>query len=319
MEIYYTIIIPHKNIPDLLKRCLRSIPMRNDLEVIVVDDNSDPSKVDFKHFPGLERPDTIVIFDKSGKGAGHARNLGIQRARGKKLLFADADDYFNYCLNRLLDQYKDDSSDIVFFKASSQDSETYLNANRDETINYFVDQYVHGNAIYENYLRFEFGMPWCKIVDKQMVYNNHITFEETPFHNDTRFGYLIGYYAKSIKADIHAIYCVTDRPNSIIKNYDRSKALIRISVFARKENFLHSHHIAFDDWYQYHIITLADLKNNAPEIYEKGLDVVSQRGLDKRDIAKRVETFIAEKEKAERHTKLYQRITKCLGFEIRKV
>jgi hypothetical protein len=41
--------------------------------------------------------------------------------------------------------------------------------------------------------------------------------------------------------------------------------------------------------------------------------------LDKRDIAKRVETFIAEKEKAERHTKLYQRITKFLGFEIRKV
>ena len=92
--INYSIIIPHKNIPKLLQRCLNSIPQRDDLEIIVVDDNSDPSIVDFGQFPGAGRSDVSFFFDKSGKGAGRARNIGLQHAQGKWLLFADADDFF---------------------------------------------------------------------------------------------------------------------------------------------------------------------------------------------------------------------------------
>lgn len=40
MQINYSIIIPHYGIPELLGRCLRSIPERDDIQVIVVDDNS---------------------------------------------------------------------------------------------------------------------------------------------------------------------------------------------------------------------------------------------------------------------------------------
>jgi len=38
--INYTVIIPHYNIPELLRRCLKSIPCRDDVQVIVVDDCS---------------------------------------------------------------------------------------------------------------------------------------------------------------------------------------------------------------------------------------------------------------------------------------
>ena len=69
MKHYYNIIIPHKNTPKLLKRCLDSIPQRDDLHIIVVDDNSDPNKVDFEHFPGLDRDDVEVFFTKEGKGS----------------------------------------------------------------------------------------------------------------------------------------------------------------------------------------------------------------------------------------------------------
>ena len=40
-EINYSIIIPHKNSTVLLERCLKSIPCRKDVQVIVVDDNSE--------------------------------------------------------------------------------------------------------------------------------------------------------------------------------------------------------------------------------------------------------------------------------------
>lgn len=43
----FTIIIPHKDIPDLLMRCLKSIPVSEDIQVIVVDDNSSEADVIF--------------------------------------------------------------------------------------------------------------------------------------------------------------------------------------------------------------------------------------------------------------------------------
>ena len=45
--INFSFIIPHKNTPDLLQKCLDSIPRRDDVQIIVVDDNSDADKVDF--------------------------------------------------------------------------------------------------------------------------------------------------------------------------------------------------------------------------------------------------------------------------------
>src|SRR5574344_311021 len=92
--INYTIIIPHKNTTDLLRKCIDSIPKRNDVQVIIVDDNSDADKVDFEHFPGLNEERTEVYFTKEGKGAGYARNIGLQYAIGKWVVFVDADDYF---------------------------------------------------------------------------------------------------------------------------------------------------------------------------------------------------------------------------------
>ena len=118
----YSIIIPHKNAPALLARCVASIPQRDDVQIIVVDDNSDPDIVDFDNFPITNDDHTIVIFDKSCGGAGRARNIGMAEASGEKFIFADADDFFNYCINEVLEEYKNDKTDIVFFNASSCDS-----------------------------------------------------------------------------------------------------------------------------------------------------------------------------------------------------
>ena len=50
MEMNFTIIIPHFNTPTLLLRLINSIPEHDDLELIIVDDNSDPTVVDFDNF-----------------------------------------------------------------------------------------------------------------------------------------------------------------------------------------------------------------------------------------------------------------------------
>jgi len=56
MEPNFSIIIPHYNIPDLLMRCLKSIPVCGDIQVIVVDDNSPDAATYLERFPELSRP-----------------------------------------------------------------------------------------------------------------------------------------------------------------------------------------------------------------------------------------------------------------------
>ena len=116
--INYSIIIPHKNIPDLLQRCLDSIPRRDDIQIIIVDDNSNPQKVDFENFPGLGDPCVEVYFTKEGKGAGYARNVGLKYAKGKWLFFADSDDTYTSSFSKFLTDSKDLVADVVYFKAN---------------------------------------------------------------------------------------------------------------------------------------------------------------------------------------------------------
>ena len=100
MNINYSFIIPHKNCPDLLQRCVDSIPERDDVQIIVVDDNSDSNKK-----PALkERKNLqIILLDAAqSKGAGRARNVGLEHAKGKWLVFSDSDDFF---VNNLSDLF----------------------------------------------------------------------------------------------------------------------------------------------------------------------------------------------------------------------
>lgn len=210
-NINYTFIIPHKNIPDLLQRCLNSIPRREDIQIIVVDDNSDPDKVDFEHFPGVGEPCVEVYFTKEGKGAGYARNVGLKHAKGKWLLFADADDYFKN-VDILLDKCKYSVEDIIFFNS--------LSVNTINKLTSFGDQINNAMSAYpdeklKNYLRFYCGVPWCKVVNRNLLEKHKIFFDEIPKHNDTMFSLKVGYYASNIGIDKNIYYVNCCRSNSI--------------------------------------------------------------------------------------------------------
>ena len=217
-EINYSIIIPHKNIPDLLQRCLASIPRREDVQIIVVDDNSDPDKVDFEHFPGLGDPFVEVVFTKEGKGCGYARNVGLSRARGKWLLFADADDFYNYCINDILDEYVNSDADIVYFKWNSLDSATYTTTYRCIHFNAYINYWFYSPHKADTLLRYKHPSACGKLFKKELVHKNSILFDEVSIYDDVTFAYLSGYYANSIKADARALYCVTVRQGSILRS-----------------------------------------------------------------------------------------------------
>lgn len=211
----YSIIIPHKNIPDLLQRCLDSIPLRDDVQVIIVDDNSDPEKVDFEHFPGLTRPNTEVYFDKTGRGAGRARNIGLDHVLGQWILFTDADDFYTEKVSELLDLYKDSQSDIIFFKHKNVvSSDISQEGNRC----YYFNEIIDGDLPTEEkerLLRCRHNTPWSKIYKSSFIKNLGIRYEEIPFSNDIFFNVSAGCLAQRIEISKHTLYVLTNRDGSL--------------------------------------------------------------------------------------------------------
>ena len=241
----FSIIIPHYDIPGLLMRCLKSIPVSEDIQVIVVDDNSPDADKYLEKYPELSRPYLEFIRAPKNGGAGYARNIGLDHAKGKWLLFADADDYFNDGITDILDEYSNTPFDIVFFNANVVDSETLLPTKRGTTLREVIKEYnKHHDVRVFQYL---FGEPWCKLVRRDIIMNHHIRFDEIKIHNDTKYSYLVGYYARQVKYDNRALYSVTNRAGSVSKMLTDENWGIRTRVFAEKNRFLADHGIPFFD------------------------------------------------------------------------
>lgn len=200
-EFNYSFIIPHKNCPDLLQRCVNSIPERDDVQVIVVDDNSDEGKKpSLKERKNLQ----IILLDATqSKGAGRARNVGLEHAEGKWLLFADADDYYTEGFIDILDRYIDKDLEIVYFDAykSSDDGRS--------------PKYVDKTRCSLNEVKYKHRQPWNKLFNHKFIKHNNLLYEEVVCGNDMRFVILAGLKAKKVALEHSALYVYAYNPESI--------------------------------------------------------------------------------------------------------
>lgn len=233
-EINYSIIIPHKNIPKLLQRCLDSIPQRSDIQIIVVDDNSNLENINLPNFPGLHKKGTNVYFTKEGKGAGYARNVGLEHATGKWLLFADADDFFYKDFITKCDAYRDSNYDIIYFNLNSVDSDTLEPS---ENRLPYLERLLQNNDT-EN-LRYRSAVPYGKMIKHSLVVKNKIKFNEIIVANDVWFSSQVGYFAKNIKTDLNILYCVTARSGSLYYHMTKERRIIRFNESMRVNQFLY--------------------------------------------------------------------------------
>lgn len=231
-RIIYSIIIPHKNIFKYLKRCVDSIPIRDDTEVIIVDDNSSDSQKEL--LKGIQRENTKIIFTSEGKGAGFARNKGLSIAKGSKILFADADDFFTSEIDRILDNFSEDTTDIIYFKIISKDCETLKPSTRGNFVNRTIDQ-AKDNPDFLRYKRLE---PWAKIIQASLIRDNGISFDETIAANDLMFSTLTGFFAKKVKIEDTVLYCLTQRENSLAYTVSGNVCIAKFEVIRRVNTFL---------------------------------------------------------------------------------
>lgn len=216
--INYTFIIPHKNSHLLLERCLKSIPQREDLDIIVVDDNSD----DFKAVESVVRDfSRASLYKNDGYGAGGARNTGLLKAKGKWLLFADCDDYYVEGFLDELDKYVTSDYDVIYFNFYK-----YLEGKdeiEDEKISNNIKKYKEGKLSID-YVKYRNNAPWNKMIRNDFVVFHKIRFEEQPIGNDMFFSIQIGYLCKNfVVVDIKLYNYIVYKRSLTKSNWDVNK------------------------------------------------------------------------------------------------
>lgn len=234
--IIHSVVIPHytKSGTALLERAVTSVPDRADIEVIVVDNS--PEEININLFN--DRSNVQIAYSDKRKGAGCARNRGIELARGKWLHFLDADDFYTENAFNEFDRYKDSDYDIIFFKMTSCYSDTLEPARRHLQNAKLIDDFLEGKNI--NHLRFS-EVPWAKMVKASLVFDNSIRYDEVRVSNDVVFGLKIGLYANNIMADKAIVSCITISKGSLTNIESLSNIETRFNVALRKNKILKDH------------------------------------------------------------------------------
>lgn len=113
-----SVIIPMYNCAPVITRCLDSIDYP-EAEIIVVNDGSTDNGAEVvKQYATAHT--NVRLIDKENGGASSARNLGIEQANGKYIVFVDADDYLSQGgLKRMIDLAEQHEADIVKYKIRS--------------------------------------------------------------------------------------------------------------------------------------------------------------------------------------------------------
>lgn len=149
---YVSIIVPVFNVEHLITRCLNSIINQTftDFEVIVINDGSTDSSgsicVDF-----AKRDQRIKYIQIENSGLSAARNLGIEKASGNFLFFADSDDYLDTdLLKKIVSCQKKYNCEIVKFSAtitSEENASMNLHSNNIKvyTSKEAINQYFYGD------------------------------------------------------------------------------------------------------------------------------------------------------------------------------
>lgn len=121
MSALISIVVPAYNVEGYVRRCFESVTNQTwkDFEVIVIDDGS-MDKTGEICDEYAQKDTRFKVFHQSNQGIGKTRLVGIKKAVGEYVVWADADDWLEpSLLERLVKCIREKKSDIVVYGAAN--------------------------------------------------------------------------------------------------------------------------------------------------------------------------------------------------------
>ena len=239
--IKFTVIIPFFNSSKYSDDIHNSIPALPEFEIIFVDDKSSKNEADELKRIIANHPNHSVKYylNARKKSAGTRRNIGLEHANGKWVIFADSDDYFTSDFHEIVNQHYAEEADLIYFTPTSYVRiENTIGTRHIQYCNW-VKEYIR-NPISERELALKTGfvVPWSKMIKLELIKENNIVFDEARASNDVMFSLKVAFAARKFTCSDECLYCVTKNPGSLMYKVDKEVLDARLEVYVRQYNFL---------------------------------------------------------------------------------
>ena len=305
-----SIIVPFNNGKEYLERRGNNLNKLeyHDYEIILVDDFSkDKSEQIAKKYNNTK----YFYTSEETTGVGNARNLGIEKASGKYIMFVDVDDTIEKDLFRNLQKYVNQDIDMIKYKMKIiKDKEFYADGPTFEVTNgedafnklCFEDKYLDSPCLY--------------LIKKELFERTNLCFEKNVYHEDFGLIPLLLANAKTVvSTDIYG-YNYYQSENSIMRNEDYSKQIKKVNdklflyeQLKKKIGGMNLKQNTLDNLLEYYtnsiILAIKDLRKEDRIIYEKR---IKEKGLLKNLRAKNLKQMM-KKMLLEFDIELYFKVT----------
>ena len=178
-----SVIVPVYNTEKYLKNCIDSLLKQNfeDYEIIVINDLSPGNAEEI--IKSYNDKKIVYIKNKTNKGIGYNRNLGIKKAKGEYVCFIDSDDYVkeNF-ISKMYNYSKENNLDLCVCDYVNVD-EKGNTLEEFNLSNFGITNYEENNKIL---CEINLG-PCNKLFKKDMLIKNKIEFSEKLKYEDLSF------------------------------------------------------------------------------------------------------------------------------------
>ena len=234
-DILISIILPVYNVEKYLNTCVDSIISSNnlsDVEILLINDGStDNSGAICDDL--MRKYNCISTYHKVNGGLSDARNFGLNKAKGRYVLFIDSDDYLvDGAINLFRHAAMTHNTEIILWDAQIVDE--YGNKIENQSYEY-IHKGLKNEHLYtgeevislqlSNYKDFVTTV-WLGMYSRSLLLSNEFWFEKSILHEDELWTPKVLLAAKRVLYLEKKMYSYRVRPNSIMncleKNYKKN-------------------------------------------------------------------------------------------------
>lgn len=224
-EYKYCVVIPHRNVPELLVKCLKSVPELPYVHVLVIDNSDEDKKVSADIITASWGFGGLTVIEREPRNIGYIRNEALRYLREQhfsgKLVFADADDYFTSLAVDCFIQFEDSDYDLVCFVMEGRDEHGERTHNADYVNNNLMIYKEKGDL---GGVKYNSGPSCGKFINMELIVNHDIWCQEFESCEDTLFSAKVGFFSEKIFVSDVPLYVYVLRGGSSVMTPTLRKA-----------------------------------------------------------------------------------------------